>query len=97
MSTANFAPNQTTGSVFAATLKGKINGLEETVAVLQNELEYYKGEINGLKDEKCELEESLAKKTQEIRTQMVDEVASSNDNLQANFTSQKQENVRIQN
>ena len=80
-----FNPGATSGSVFAATLKGKINGLEETVTVLTNELEYYKNEIAGLKNEKNELEESLAKKTQEIRQQMVDEVAASDENLKANY------------
>ena len=42
----------TTGSVFNATVKGKINGLEETVRVLMDEINFYANEINGLKEEK---------------------------------------------
>ena len=44
------------GSVFNATLKGKINGLEETVRVLADEIQFYGGEIETLKVEKGELE-----------------------------------------
>ena len=35
-------------SVYTATLKGKINGLEETVHVLTEELNFYKNEIAQL-------------------------------------------------
>ncbi len=36
---------QTNQTIYTATLKGKINGLEETVHVLTEELNFYKNEI----------------------------------------------------
>lgn len=71
-----FNPGQTSGSngVFNATLKGKINGLEETVRVLTDELNFYRDEINTLHQEKDELEQSLAARTQEIRRSLTEEV-----------------------
>ena len=57
------ASNGATGSVFNATLKGKINGIEETVHVLIDEVQFYSKEISQLKEERCELEKTLASKT----------------------------------
>ena len=37
--------NNATSSAFTATLKGKINGLEETIRTLNEELNFYKKEI----------------------------------------------------
>mgnify|MGYP002525688560 CR=1 FL=1 len=54
-------------SVYNATLKGKINGLEETCKALTEEINFYHTEIKGLRTEKMELEETLAKKTTDIR------------------------------
>ena len=68
-------------AVYTATLKGKINGLEETVHVLTEELNFYKDEISQLGQEKVELEESLARKTHEIRTTLVAEVKASDESL----------------
>ena len=90
---------QTAGapSVFNATLKGKINGLEETVNVLSAELEFYSGEIQQLKDEKSQLESSLATRTLEIRTSLSAEVVTSDENLKANYVALKQDNLKQQN
>lgn len=55
-------------SVYMATLKGKISGLEETCKALTEELTFYKDEIQTLRTEKNDLEDALAKKTHEIRT-----------------------------
>ena len=52
-----------TSNVYNATLKGKINGLEETCKALTEELNFYKNEISTLRDEKVLLENNLAKKT----------------------------------
>lgn len=42
--------------MYTATLKGKINGLEETAHALTEELCFYKNEIATLRVEKGELE-----------------------------------------
>ena len=59
---------------YTATLKGKINGLEETCKALTEELLHYKDEIQSLRQEKNDLEQNLAKKTAEIRQNLADEV-----------------------
>jgi hypothetical protein len=64
----------TQGSVYNATLKGKINGLEETCKALTEEINFYHCEIKGLRNEKVELEESLARKTTDIRNQLTEDV-----------------------
>ena len=73
------APTGTQATIYTATLKGKINGLEETVHVLTEELNFYKNEIQQLHNEKVELEESLARKTHEIRTTLIAEVKAADD------------------
>ena len=62
------------GSVYNATLKGKINGLEETVKALTSELNRYRDEISNLRAEKQELEQNLVKKTQDIRNTLYNDV-----------------------
>ena len=78
--------------MYTATLKGKINGLEETVQVLTEELNFYKDEIAQLTEEKNQLEDNLAKKTYEIRTTLLSEVRAADDNMKASYQAQKQEN-----
>ena len=84
-----------TGNVYTATLKGKINGLEETVQVLTEELNFYKEEVHQLTNEKVELEDNLAKKTYEIRTTLLSEVKAADENMKASYQAQKQENNRM--
>ena len=59
---------------FNATLKGKINGLEETCKALTEELNFYHNEIQTLRNEKQDLENNLAEKTQAIRDQLTKDV-----------------------
>ena len=61
-------------SVYNATLKGKINGLEETVKALTEEINFYHNEIKGLRVEKQELEEALARRTTDIRNTLTNDV-----------------------
>ena len=77
--------NDVAGTVHASTLKGKINGLEETVRVLTDELNFYKKEIGNLRDEKNNLESNIAKKTNEIRTTLSNEVMQAGDNLRTSW------------
>ena len=59
---------------FNATLKGKINGLEETCKALTEELNFYHNEIQTLRGEKQNLEQNLARKTADIRQQLTEDV-----------------------
>jgi hypothetical protein len=61
-------------AIYTATLKGKINGLEETVKALTEELTFYKNEIGNLRSEKNDLEQNLAKKTSDIRNGLARDV-----------------------
>ena len=88
--------SQNQPTIYTATLKGKINGLEETVAVLTEELNFYHNEIAQLQQEKLELEESLARKTHEIRTTLVSEVKAADENMKNSYAAQKAENQRTQ-
>ena len=82
------ALNQTaasaTGAQFNATLKGKITGLEETCKALTEELNFYHGEIQTLRSEKQELEQSLARKTAEIRKSLTEDVQRAEDEMKRN-------------
>ena len=64
----------TQSNQYTATLKGKINGLEETCKALTEELYLYKNEIQSLRQDKNELEQALARKTADIRATLTAEV-----------------------
>ena len=67
MDSLSNAGNTMTQGAFTATLKGKINGLEETIRSLNEELNFYKKEIQTLRSEKETLDDTLTRKAQEIR------------------------------
>ena len=67
--------------MYTATLKGKINGLEETVKALTEELSFYKNEIFTLRSEKNELEQNLAKKTSDIRNGLAKDVMNAEEDM----------------
>ena len=70
----NCSSDETHSAMYTATLKGKINGLEETCKALTEELIFYKNEIATLRQEKNELEANLAEKTAAIRNGLAKEV-----------------------
>lgn len=71
--------------MYTATLKGKINGLEETVKALTEELTFYKNEITNLRQEKDDLEVSLAKKTTEIRNGLARDVLTAGEDMKRSY------------
>ena len=52
----SYSPDRMSGQAHAATLKGKINQLEETMASMIEELNFYKKEVQTLRSEKETLE-----------------------------------------
>ena len=58
----------------SATLKGKINALEETIHGMNDELNFYKKEIQTLRSEKETLEDVLSRKAGDIRKSLAQEV-----------------------
>ena len=93
MSQAN---NTMTAGAFTATLKGKINGLEETIKALQEELNFYKKEIQTLRSEKETLDDTLTRKAQEIRKNLTNDVLKAEEDMKKSYLGQKNENNKIQ-
>ena len=92
MSQAN---NTMTAGAFTATLKGKINGLEETIKALQEELNFYKKEIQTLRSEKETLDDTLTRKAQEIRKNLTNDVLKAEEDMKKSYLGQKNENNKI--
>ena len=74
MATNQSNAQATNANSYNATLKGKINGLEETCKALSEELNFYRDEIQTLRGEKQELEQNLARKTADIRQTLANDV-----------------------
>ena len=85
-----------TAGAFTATLKGKINGLEETIKALQEEINFYNKEIKTLRSEKETLDDTLTRKAQEIRKNLTNDVLSVEEDMKKSYLSQKNENNKIQ-
>ena len=86
-------------SANGATLKGKVNALEETIRTLIEELNFYKKEIGtlrtadaprrslekGISSEKEGLDDTLTRKAQEIRKQLTNEVLKAEEEMKGNY------------
>ena len=86
-----------TSGAFTSTLKGKINGLEETIKARQEELNFYKKEIQQLRSEKETLDDTLTRKAQEIRKTLSNDVLKASEDLRNSYLNQKNENGKMQN
>ena len=91
------ANNTMTAGAFTATLKGKINGLEETIKALQEELNFYKKEIKTLRSEKEQLDDTLTRKAEDIRKNLTNEVLKAEEDMKNSYLNQKNENNKLQN
>ena len=85
-----------TAGAFTATLKGKINGLEETIKALQEEINFYNKEIKTLRSEKEQLDDTLTRKAQEIRKNLTDDVLRAEEDMKKSYLAQKNENNKMQ-
>ena len=95
MSNAN--QTQMTAGAFTSTLKGKINGLEETIKALQQEIHFYNKEIKNLRSEKEALDDQLTRKAQDIRKQLTNDVLQAEEDMKNKYLNQKNENNNMQN
>ena len=91
----NSQVNNMTQGAFTSTLKGKINGLEETIKARQEELNFYKKEIQTLRSEKESLDDNLTRKAQEIRKTLSNDVLQANENMKNSYLHQKNENMNM--
>ena len=81
---------------FSSTIKGKINGLEETISALQEEVNFYKKEIQTLRSEKETLDDTLTRKAQEIRKALTSDVLKAEEDMRNAYIGQKNENNKLQ-
>ena len=72
-----------------------MNGLEETIAARQEELNFYKKEIATLRSEKDTLDDTLTRKCQEIRKTLTDDVLNANNAMRQAYMNQKNENQQM--
>ena len=82
ISSANVQLNQ---SAHAATVKGKVNALEETIRTLTEELNFYKKEIYTLRSEKDGLDDTLTRKAQDIRKSLTNDVIKAEEEMKKNY------------
>lgn len=80
----------------AATLKGKLQGLEEQIQLVADEMNGHKKDVISLKNEKDTLQEILKLKTQEVKGTLLQELNKVEDEMRRHFSHQKAENGRLQ-
>ena len=80
----------------AASLKGKLQGLEELIRTISEEINYHKKEVHNLRAEKVTLEEVLTMKAQDVRRSLATDVTRVEEELKRSFATQKSENTRLQ-
>lgn len=86
----------TTNSSNAASLKGKLQGLEEAIQQVAEEMNTHKKDVTSLKNEKDTLQEILKLKTHEVKTTLVQELNKVEEEMKRHFSHQKAENARLQ-
>lgn len=86
----------TNNSSNAASLKGKLQGLEEAIQSVAEEMNTHKKDVTSLKNEKDTLQEILKLKTHEVKTTLVQELNKVEEEMKRHFSHQKAENSRLQ-
>ena len=84
------------GGQHKATLKGKINGLDEVMRNIQDEIAVQKREITTLRSEKETLDDTITRKCKDIRRELTEEVLKADEDLKQKSSSQKNENQKMQ-
>jgi len=80
----------------AASLKGKLQTLEDAIQLVADEMNAHKKDVSGLKTEKDSLQEMLKLKTQEVKSNLLSELNKVDDEMKRHFAHQKAENSRLQ-
>ncbi|KAL4437607.1 hypothetical protein ABPG74_017845 [Tetrahymena malaccensis] len=79
-----------------ASLKGKLQNLEETTKAVSDELSMHKKELQILKSEKDTLQQVLKVKTDDVQNTLTNELKRLEDEMRRHFNHQKAETHRIQ-
>lgn len=77
-------------------LKAKLNGLEQALKTLNEDLSGHKKDIQVLKAEKDTLQSVLAMKTADVRDSLTEELQTIENEMKRHFAHQKTENARLQ-
>ena len=85
-----------TNSANAATLKGKLQSLEEQIQSVSDEMNGHKKDVTSLKNEKDTLQEILKMKTHEVKVNLLQELNKVEDEMKRHFAHQSSENGRLQ-
>lgn len=80
----------------ASSLKGKLQGLEEHIKSVTEELNFHKKEVSVLKTEKDTLEKMLHMKLADARKSLGNEIFRVEEEMKRHFQHQKAENSRLQ-
>ena len=83
-------------SASAATLKGKLQTLEESISIVAEEMNAHKKEVASLKSEKDSLTELLRLKNNEVKQTVTQELNKVEEEMKRHFAHQKAENSRLQ-
>jgi chromosome segregation ATPase len=83
-------------SASAATLKGKLQTLEESIAQVAEEMNAHKKEVSNLKAEKDSLTDLLRLKNNEVKQTLTQELNKVEEEMKRHFAHQKAENSRLQ-
>lgn len=83
-------------SASAATLKGKLQTLEEAIAQVAEEMNAHKKEVASLKAEKDNLTDLLRTKNNEVKQTLTQELNKVEEEMKRHFAHQKAENSRLQ-
>ena len=69
-----------------ATLKGKINQLEETIRKVSEEINHYKKEMATLQTEKEHLEKVLEEKSKNVRDTIIKEISKTEGDMKQSYS-----------
>lgn len=79
----------------AATLKGKLQKLEEDIQLVSDEMNSHKKDCNCLENEKETVKKQLKLKTHEVRANLLQELCKVEDDMKRHFTHQSNENGKL--
>ena len=83
-------------SASAATLKGKLQTLEDSISLVAEEMNAHKKEVASLKAEKDSLTDLLRLKNNEVKQTLTQELNKVEEEMKRHFAHQKAENSRLQ-
>lgn len=84
-----------TNSSNAATLKGKLQKLEEDIQLVSDEMNAHKKDCNCLENEKETVKKQLKLKTHEVRANLMQELCKVEDDMKRHFLHQSNENGKL--